>query len=96
MGALAGASNDLAGAALRAGCDVVLHCTGRIGDNAALLAGCPALDDRAAARLAAARAVRDALHGRDAAGLRALRDAALVQRAAAGDAPAADPTERDA
>ncbi len=96
MGALAGASNDLAGAALRAGCDVVLHCTGRIGDNAALLAGCPALDDRAAGRLAAARAVRDALHGRDPVGLRALRDAALVKSAARGDAAAADPTERDA
>jgi beta-N-acetylhexosaminidase len=93
MGALAGASNDLAGAALAAGCDLVLHCTGRIGDTAALLAACPPLGDRAAARLAAARAVRDAFHGRDAAALRALRDAAL------GAPPAVagiDPTAREA
>lgn len=97
MGALNGASNDLAGAALDAGCDLVLHCTGRIGDSAALLAGCPALTDRAAERLAAARSVRDALHGRAPAALRALRDAALRRRVARDDALAgADPTERDA
>lgn len=93
MGALAGASNDLAGAALAAGCDVVLHCTGRIADSAALLAACPALSDRATARLASARAARDAFHGRDPAALRALRDAALgAPMAAAG----ADPTAREA
>jgi beta-N-acetylhexosaminidase len=93
MGALRGASNDLAGAALEAGCDVVLHCTGRIGDSAALLAGCPALTDRAAARLAAARAVRDAMRGREPGALRALRDLAL--RGAGAQAAGADPTERD-
>nr|WP_232479103.1 beta-N-acetylhexosaminidase [Roseomonas rosulenta] len=92
MGALRGASNDLAGAALAAGCDLVLHCTGRIGDSAALLADCPALDDRAAERLALARSVRDAVHGRAPAALRALRDHAL--RAATPPA-GADPTERD-
>lgn len=93
MGALSGASNDLAAASLEAGCDVVLHCTGRIGDSAALLAGCPALTDRAAERLAAARAVRDAFHRREPAALRALRDAAL----AAPQLPAgADPTAREA
>ncbi|MFN7309413.1 MAG: hypothetical protein ACK5S1_01285, partial [bacterium] len=69
----------------------VLHCTGRIGDSAALLAGCPALTDRAMERLAAARAVRDAVRGREPAALRALRDAGL--RAALA-APGADPTER--
>lgn len=92
MGALRGASNDLAGAALEAGCDVVLHCTGRLGDSAALLAECPSLTDRALERLAAARAVRDAVRGRDPAALRALRDAGLR---AAMAAPGADPTERD-
>ncbi len=92
MGALRGASNDLAGAALEAGCDVVLHCTGRLGDSAALLAECPVLTDRALERLAAARAVRDAVQGRDPAGLRALRDAGLR---AATVTPGADPTERD-
>jgi beta-N-acetylhexosaminidase len=91
MGALRGVSNDLAGTALEAGCDLVLHCTGRIGESAALLAACPRLTERAAARLAAARAVRDALRWRDGAGLRALRDAGLRAGAAV---PGADPTER--
>ncbi|WP_198378804.1 beta-N-acetylhexosaminidase, partial [Neoroseomonas rubea] len=77
MGALRGTSNDLAGASLSAGCDLVLHCTGRLADSVALLADCPPLTDRAAERLAAARAVRGALTTRDAAALRALRDAAL-------------------
>ncbi|WP_230164789.1 beta-N-acetylhexosaminidase [Roseomonas sp. CECT 9278] len=93
MGALRGTSNDLATAALSAGCDLVLHCTGRIADTAGVLAGCPVLTDRAAGRIAAARAVRDAFHRRDPATLRALRDAAL----AAPHAPAgADPTAREA
>ncbi len=37
----------------------------------------PVLTDRALERLAAARAVRDAVQGRDPAALRALRDAGL-------------------
>jgi beta-N-acetylhexosaminidase len=96
MGALGGLSNDLAAAALAAGCDVVLHCTGRIGESAALLASCPVLADRAVARLAAARAMRDAFHRRDPAALRALRDGALAAPQEAARRPAgADPTERD-
>jgi beta-N-acetylhexosaminidase len=93
MGALAGVSHDLAGAALRAGCDVVLHCTGRLADSAALLAACPPLSERAAERLAAARAARDAWRDRDPAVLRRLRDAALDARprAAPGDDPPARP-----
>ncbi len=94
MGALQGASNDLAGAAIAAGCDLVLHCTGRLADSAALLDGCPPLTDRAAERLAEARAVRDAFHGRDPAALRALRDAILSNPFAA--APGDDPTARPA
>lgn len=57
MRALRGEPGALAEAAIAAGCDVVLHCTGRIEDNAALLAGCPPLSDRAAERLARARAL---------------------------------------
>ena len=93
MGALQGISNDLAGAAIEAGCDIVLHCTGRIAESAALLAACPALTDRAAERLAAARAVRDAFATRAPAALRALRDAALGGggTAAAGEDPTARP-----
>uniref|UniRef100_UPI001BA7A2DF beta-N-acetylhexosaminidase n=1 Tax=Neoroseomonas eburnea TaxID=1346889 RepID=UPI001BA7A2DF len=94
MGALQGASNDLATAALAAGCDLVLHCTGRLADTAALLADCPRLTDRAAARMAAARAARDAFRDRDPGSLRALRDAMLGARTAG---PAgADPTAREA
>ena len=82
MGALAGFSNDLAGAALAAGCDLVLHCSGRLAESAALLETCPSLTDAAAARMAAARAARDAFATRDPARLRALRDRALRQSAA--------------
>jgi beta-N-acetylhexosaminidase len=105
MGALGGLRNDVAGAALEAGCDVVLHCTGRIADSAALLAACPPLADRAAERLAAARAMRDAFHRRDPALLRRLRDGALgLARPASGpegarvlawSAAGADPTARE-
>lgn len=94
MGALAGASNDLAGAALAAGCDLVLHCTGRLADTAALLADCPPLTDRAAERLAQARGMTEAFHGRRPEALRALRDAALGALAAA--IPGDDPTARPA
>ena len=55
MKALTGTSNNLAVAAVRAGCDVVLHCTGRLDDNASLLSACPALTDHGAERLARAR-----------------------------------------
>lgn len=93
MGALQGTSNDLAGAAVEAGCDVVLHCTGRLAETAAILSACPRLTDRAQERLAAARAARDAFRDRDPATLRSLRDAALgaASGAAAGDDPTARP-----
>jgi beta-N-acetylhexosaminidase len=68
MGAMQGLSDDLAGAAIGAGCDIVLHCTGVLAETAALLAACPALSDGAARRVEAAR---------DAA-LRARRPAAAV------------------
>ncbi len=55
MRALSGAPAELAAAALAAGCDLALHCTGVIEDNAALLAGCPVLDEEAAERMAVAR-----------------------------------------
>jgi beta-N-acetylhexosaminidase len=55
MGAMQGLSNDLAGAAIGAGCDVVLHCTGVLAETAAILADCPALPEMAARRIAASR-----------------------------------------
>lgn len=56
MGAMAGLSNDLAGAAIEAGCDLVLHCTGVLAETAAVLASCPPVSEAAAQRLDAARA----------------------------------------
>ncbi|PWS36276.1 beta-N-acetylhexosaminidase [Falsiroseomonas bella] len=56
MGAMRGLSNDLAGAAIAAGCDLVLHCTGVLAETEALLGACPPLSDDGARRLAAARA----------------------------------------
>jgi beta-N-acetylhexosaminidase len=55
MGAMTGLSEDLAGAAIGAGCDLVLHCTGVIEETATLLASCPAVSDAAGRRLEAAR-----------------------------------------
>ena len=56
MGAMRGLSNDLAGAAIGAGCDLVLHCTGVLAETAAMLAPCPPVSEAALRRLAAARA----------------------------------------
>ncbi|MGG5818773.1 beta-N-acetylhexosaminidase [Falsiroseomonas sp. HW251] len=58
MGAMQGLSNDLAGAAIEAGCDIVLHCTGVLAETAAILGTCPPLSDAALRRLGAARAAR--------------------------------------
>jgi len=92
MGALAGLANDLAAAALSAGCDVVLHCTGRLEDAAALLPDCPVLSDDALRRLAFADATRRGFGAGDAAALRGLRDGVLAGPVAAvGEV---DPTER--
>jgi beta-N-acetylhexosaminidase len=92
MGALAGFANDLAGAALSAGCDVVLHCTGRLPDAAALLPDCPVLSDGALRRLALADAARRGFGAGDCAALRGVRDGVLAAPVVAvGDG---DPTER--
>jgi len=61
MGAMQGLSGDLSGDAIDAGCDLVLHCTGVLGETASLLAACPPVSDEAGRRLEAAReAVRQA------------------------------------
>ena len=92
MGALAGMANDLAEAALSAGCDVVLHCSGQLEDTAALLADCPVLSDDALRRLALADAARRGFGAGDVAALRALRDGFLAAPEAA--LWERDPTER--
>ncbi|MXP63838.1 beta-N-acetylhexosaminidase [Roseomonas sp. M0104] len=84
MRALQGPPGGLASAALAAGCDLVLHCTGELGETVAVLEGSAPLTDRAALRLAAAReATRLASQGRadDPAALAARRDALLREAA---------------
>ncbi|WP_149540100.1 beta-N-acetylhexosaminidase [Siccirubricoccus phaeus] len=56
MQALKGAPGRLARQAIQAGCDLVLHCNGEIGEAAELLAECPALAEPARQRLELARA----------------------------------------
>lgn len=57
MRALTGAPEVLAAAAIDAGCDVALHCTGVLAENAAVLDGVPELSEIGGARMAAARAM---------------------------------------
>lgn len=79
MGALSGAPAERAAAALAAGCDLALYCTGDLGPTTALLAACPDVDTATAARLAEARAM--AARARlplDASALAAERDGLLA------------------
>ena len=55
MKALDGAPGALAGAALAAGCDLVLHCTGVLAETEAVLEACATLRPEAAARMARGR-----------------------------------------
>jgi beta-N-acetylhexosaminidase len=80
MRALAGAPAGLAVAALEAGCDLALQCTGVLADSRAVLEAVPAMTERALLRLQAARqAMLRASQGRtaDPATLLAQRDALL-------------------
>jgi len=52
MRALAGTLGELASAALSAGCDAVLHCSGVIGETLAVLEACPAMTPAALTRYA--------------------------------------------
>jgi beta-N-acetylhexosaminidase len=60
MGALSGSIKERAAAALAAGCDLVLHCNGEIGEMHAVAAAVPPLAGLALARAAAALAARKA------------------------------------
>ena len=80
MKALRGKPGALAAQSIAAGCDLVLHCTGVLAETADALAGCPVLSDRAAARLAQARAAAGP-QPLDATDLLALRDAELAAAA---------------
>jgi len=79
MKALEGDPGDLARQAIAAGCDIVLHCNGVLGDTATLLSECPALSMVAEARLAKARGRMEKLRRPlDATMLGAARDAWLA------------------
>jgi beta-N-acetylhexosaminidase len=58
MGALSGSIAERSRAAIAAGCDVVLHCNGRLDEMREVAAAVPALTGQAAARADAALAWR--------------------------------------
>lgn len=60
MGALSGTIDQRSSAALRAGCDVVLHCNGDLAEMTAVAGATPALEGVAAQRAEAALAARSA------------------------------------
>ena len=60
MGALSGSLAARAEAALAAGCDVVLHCSGDLAEMQAIVPVCPPIGADLAARLAAGEAMRTA------------------------------------
>jgi beta-N-acetylhexosaminidase len=79
MQALSGTAAERASAALAAGCDIALYCSGEIAPTAGLLAICPPLTAPAATRLAAAQALaRRRRRPLDAAALAAERDRLLA------------------
>jgi len=81
MNALAGTIADRTAAIVAAGCDIVLHCNGRLDEMIAVAAGTPMLSGAAEARAAAALAARQAPdRGFDREAARA-ELAALVRRA---------------
>jgi beta-N-acetylhexosaminidase len=58
MGALSGSLAERAGAAIAAGCDLVLHCNGKLSEMRAVAAAVPALSGDAARRAATALAAK--------------------------------------
>ena len=71
MGALSGSIEERTGAAISAGCDVILHCNGRLDEMRAVAAAAPLLSGQAAARADAALARRRQVATHDLAALRA-------------------------
>ena len=71
MGALSGSIEERSRKALAAGCDVVLHCNGKLDEMHSIAAAVPVLAGKAAARADAALARRRAAGPHDPAALRA-------------------------
>jgi beta-N-acetylhexosaminidase len=82
MAALSGSIGERSRAALAAGCDVVLHCNGKLDEMRAVAAATPELSGEAARRAAAALASRQAPAAIDRAAARREFDA-LMQQAVA-------------
>jgi beta-N-acetylhexosaminidase len=84
MGALDGGIGERAAAALAAGCDLALHCNGRMDEMTEVVAACGPIGAATADRLARAAARRPAVpEPADAAALRAGVAAALARLDAA-------------
>jgi beta-N-acetylhexosaminidase len=82
MGALGGGFADRAAAALAAGCDAVLHCSGRLDEMRAAAEGAAPLTAEAAARLARGETLRRASVREFDRGAAAARFAAMVRELA--------------
>jgi beta-N-acetylhexosaminidase len=85
MGALSGSIGERSRAAIAAGCDVVLHCNGRLDEMTAVAAEAPRLAGAAAQRAAAALASRTEAGDIDLAAARA-KFSVLMGGAQAGSA----------
>ena len=83
MGALSGSLAERARASLAAGCDVVLHCSGELGEMQAVASAVPVLTGNAAARADAALGRRGQVVKDDVAALRAEWTALINAGAAA-------------
>jgi beta-N-acetylhexosaminidase len=83
MGALSGSIEERARAAIAAGCDVVLHCSGDIDEMQAVASAVPLLAGDAAARADAALRRRGQVSKDDIAALRAEWTALINEGAAA-------------
>jgi beta-N-acetylhexosaminidase len=70
MGALSGSLDQRSRAALAAGCEIVLHCNGNLGEMEEVAAAVPMLEGKAAARAESALARRQVLAQSDAGELR--------------------------
>lgn len=82
MKALKGSLAERTKAALTAGCDLVLHCDGRMAEMEEVAAACTPLSDAAAARLERARGLRARPEPADAGALAARLDSLLSAAAA--------------
>ncbi|HZC55988.1 MAG TPA: beta-N-acetylhexosaminidase [Xanthobacteraceae bacterium] len=88
MGALSGTLGDRTKAAIAAGCDVVLHCNGKMSEMTAVAAAAPVLAGEAARRAAAALAARQPAAPIDIAASRAEFSNLMAGAWAAPSAPA--------